>query len=272
MNANASQTFELRITGEVNGQPLSLETASMEMFVALVNETKDFILGSAGSTIEREQFLRGVHFEVKAGSVKPYVAIPAFLAASAITISLKSDIKTLSSGSLDIDSGRAKVVQNMTKRLQRDEISMFAIDGADLDGKPLNIVVDKHTTWRHPHPVLVKIEEYAKAEIKNMGGVSPNVHLKFDDGSSVIAAASATYLKSLDKNYLYKEVIIRMTYNHNQQTNQKSDYRLLGITEPPAELDLNAFNLAVEAGTKLWQDVPDPVAWVREVRGVEYNA
>jgi len=34
-------------------------------------------------------------------------------------------------------------------------------------------------------------------------------------------------------------------------------------------LDWEAFNKAVEAGTKLWADVPDPVAWVREIRGVD---
>jgi len=267
MNAKADQTLELRITGEVNGQPLSPETASMEMIVALVNETKDFILGSAGSATEREQFLRGVHFEIKAGSVKPYITIPAFLTASAIAISLKADIKTLSSGSLDIDAGRSKVVQSMTKRLQRDEISVFAIEGTGLDGKPLNVVIDKNTQWVKPQPVFVNVEEYVKVEIKNMGGVSPNVHLKFEDGTSVIASATEAYLKGLDKNYLYKEVMARITYNHNPKTNQKSDYRLLGITEPPAVFDWEAFNLAVDAGTKLWQDVPDPVAWVREVRG-----
>jgi len=271
MNTAESQILELRITGEVNGQPLSPETASMEMIVALVNETKDFILGSVGSTAEREQFLREVHFEIKAGSVKPHITIPAFLTTSAIAMSLASDIKTLSSGSLDIDAGRSKVIQNMTKRLQRNEISAFAIEGTDLDGKPLNVVIDKNTRLTKPRPVLVNVEEYVKVEIKNMGGISPNVHLKFEDGSTVIASATEAYLKSLDKNYLYKEVIAHITYNQNPQTNQKSDYRLLGITEPPATFDWEAFDRAVEAGTKLWEDVPAPVAWVRETRGV-YDA
>ena len=37
--------------------------------------------------------------------------------------------------------------------------------------------------------------------------------------------------------------------------------------EAPGGLDMEAFAEAVGQGTKLWADVPDPVAWVREVRG-----
>jgi len=37
----------------------------------------------------------------------------------------------------------------------------------------------------------------------------------------------------------------------------------------PREFDEAAFAKAVENGTRLWADVPDPVAWVRELRGYD---
>jgi hypothetical protein len=267
MSATSDRVLELRITGEINGKPLSPDTVSMEMFVAFVNETKDFILGSAGSKAERDLFLKEAHFAIQEGSLKSRIGIPVLLATSAIATSLEADIKTLSSGSLDIDPKRAGMIQDVGKRLQRNELSTLNIKGTGFKGKPLNIDIDKSTKWAQPHSFLVTVEEYVKAAIENMGGISPNVHLRFEDGDSVIASASEAYLKDLDKNFLYKDVIAHVTYKHNPQTKRNSNYYLHSITESPASLDMEAFERAVEAGTKLWQDVPDPVAWVRSIRG-----
>ena len=272
MNATATQTLELRITGEVNGKPLTPATVSADMFITFVNESRDFLLGSKGSQAEREQFLKGIHFSLQDGSVKLRVGIPLLLATSTIATDLTKDIETLSSGSLDIDSKRAGVVQSMGQRLQRDELSAFNIQGENLGGKSLNVTIDKTAKFlQSQRPVWLNVEEYVRAVITDMGGASsPNVHLRLEDGKPPVPVfTTEAYLKSLDKNYLYKEVIAHITYKHNPRTKQNDDYRLIEFVEQPPVLDLEAFALAVEEGTKLWQDVPDHVAWVRDLRGAE---
>ena len=59
-----------------------------------------------------------------------------------------------------------------------------------------------------------------------------------------------------------------------------ANVNVLPMRKPPAEfksrtgisrktgLDMKAFAAAVEEGTKLWRDIPDHVAWVRDIRGV----
>jgi len=72
----------------------------------------------------------------------------------------------------------------------------------------------------------------------------------------------------LDATVHGKKVVVHATFKFNPVAGSISDFKILGIVEKPTEFDEAAFTEAVEEGTKLWADVPDHVAWVREMRGL----
>ena len=267
----APQILEFRVTGEANGKPLAPGTISMGMFRDLVADAMDFVLGGGGSKEERDQFLREVHFSVEQGSFMPRFVIPALLAASAVTTELNADLEKISQGSLDIAPKRVDVLSRVKRKIQQDELLALTIGGTWPDGRPLAIAIGRETDLTQHRPALVDVEEYVSARVVDMGGMTPNVHLVFDDGSRVTASASMEFLKELEKNYLYKEVVAHIIYRHNPRTKQNSDHRVLDIGEQAASLDMEAFERAIEEGTKLWADVPDHVAWVREMRGAVHE-
>jgi len=61
----------------------------------------------------------------------------------------------------------------------------------------------------------------------------------------------------------------RVKTNGHRKSNGKAGKQGHRKGGAPGKLDEAAFAKAVENGTELWADVPDPVAWVRELRGYD---
>ena len=111
-------------------------------------------------------------------------------------------------------------------------------------------------------------DSYVMAEVTDLGGKSKaNVHLEIEGRGTVVAESLRQYLSDLTENLLYKKVLAHVAYRKNLQTGEWNKPRLIAIENPVRhQFDEKAFEQAI-ARPNGWEDVTDPVAEIRRLRG-----
>ena len=105
------------------------------------------------------------------------------------------------------------------------------------------------------------------ATVVDIGGkVKTNAHLELENGKVIMADSARNYLAGLEDNLLYKKVLAHVSYRVNLRTGEWQDIRLTSLSLPSKPFDGDAFDKAV-SGPSAWDDVDDPVAEVRRMRG-----
>ena len=106
------------------------------------------------------------------------------------------------------------------------------------------------------------------AEVTDLGGKSKaNVHLEIEGRGTVVAESLRQYLSDLTENLLYKKVLAHVAYRKNLQTGEWDKPRLIAIENPVRhQFDEQAFEQAI-ARPNGWEDVADPIAEIRKLRG-----
>jgi len=82
----------------------------------------------------------------------------------------------------------------------------------------------------------------------------------------VVADSARNYLASLESNLLYKRVLAHVAYRINLRTKDWHNIRLVSLSLPETTFDADAFDKAVSRPSA-WDEVADPVAEIRRMRG-----
>lgn len=252
-------TFEFFLRGQVDGVELTPRTIGLSQFNEFNQQVETFVAGS------QKGKLNEVHVEVGEGSYKLTVLLSAVVAAA-----LEPDLRLLASeDSLgELDPKRAEVVAKWQARSRTDPSLQYEIrpDQADLP----TVRLSRSTDFRIGAVVpWVAVEKYLFGTIMDMGGAQKaNVHLRLkDSGQTVIVNSAQNYLQELTDNRLYHQALIHVRAQQHYRTGELRAVQLIEFVDYAPSYDEAALDRFAEKGREAWRDIPDSVAWVREMRG-----
>ena len=250
-------SFTLR--AKVNQREVTPATIGLSLFNQFNSEVEGFLTGG-----QRRVPLDEVRLEIQEGSYKLFLILPALLAAT-----LEPDLRKLHREDAlgDIDPKRAEVVKQWQKRARINPDYWVAIDSSEKAFKPIKI--SKETDYRTPdEDDWVAVEKYVVGTVVDMGGTTAaNVHLVNDDtGKRLVAVSSEDFLREQEENYLYRKVQVYVSAQENVKTGELRDIRLITFVGKGPSYDEAELEAVINKGTKAWANVPDSVAWLKNVR------
>jgi hypothetical protein len=257
---SAQQKVEFVIHGKINGVEITPQTIGFSLFNQFNQEVEDFLKGN-----QKNLKLSEVHVRIEDGS---YKLVPILTAA--VLTAVAPDLQTLKQeDSLgEIDSTRAEIVTKWQKRAKYESGLTYEIKATgDLEAKvSISKTTDYHvgrvTPW-------VQVEKYLFGRILDMGGAkTANVHLAIEgQPKALVVDTTEDLLRDQKENRIYHRALLRVRAEQNIHTGDLRDLHLMEFADYEPRYDEAVLNNFIEAGTKAWADVPDAVAWVRELRG-----
>lgn len=130
--------------------------------------------------------------------------------------------------------------------------------------------IDKNTHFVRKEQVWVEAEFYLYGELTNAGGKrSPNIHLDTEEYGTLHIAVEKDYLRSGEKNLLYKKFGVRVTGRQNLETFEMDTHSLnfLELLDHEAAYSETYLDSLLRKAAPAWEDIPDSDAWLNELRG-----
>ena len=258
MPAN-SIAFALR--DRVGGEEISPARISLPLFQEFNGQVLAFVRGS-----ERSADLAESRMRIEAGSYVFRAILPALLFAG-----VERDVAKLhESGAVEaIDPRRAEIVlqwQAETRRQAQREYRIAAGTQRRASRFEITRTTDFH---RRDDNQWVPVEKYLFGRVVEAGGkASSNVHLVAEDGETHIIAASAEMLRQQERNFLHRDLLLRVAGRELLGNGKLRDLRLLEFAAGEPGLDEAEFARMVEKGTAAWAGIGASASeWVDELRG-----
>jgi len=250
-------SFTLR--AKVNQREVTPATIGLSLFNQFNSEVEAFLTGG-----QRRVPLDEVRLVIQDGSYQLWLILPALLAAT-----LEPDLRTLHREDAlgDIDPKRAEVVKQWQKRTRVNPDYSVAIDSSEKTFQ--RIEISKATDYRTPdEDDWVAVEKYVVGTVVDMGGTTAaNVHLVNDDtGKRLVAVSSEDFLREQKENYLYRKVQVHVSAQENVKTGELREVRLIAFVGKGPSYDEAELEAVITKGTKAWANVPDSIAWLKNVR------
>jgi len=252
--------ISFKLATRVKDQEVTPRTIGFSLFNQFNSEVEAFVAGS-----QRRAALDEVRVEVREGSYKLLLTLPALVIGL-----LQPDLQKLDrEDSLnEIDPKRAEIIRSWQKRARSTPDFQVEINPDGMGFRP--ILVTKETDYRTAdEDDWVAVEKYLFGTVTDMGGMTTaNVHLVNEDTKKrFVAASNESYLREQKENFLYRTVQVHVTAIENMKTGELKEVRLLSFMGNGPSYDEAELEAAIDKGTKAWEDVPDPAAWLRGIRG-----
>ena len=182
---------------------------------------------------------------------------------------LFSDLRALQAGEVldGLDVKRREVVERWQKAAQQSGHPVSYRIEAPFLGRAVHVSSD--TDYRTDDAdQWVVVERYVRGEIQDLGGITKaNAHVRLPDGTLMKVSTDKDLLRNDQANRLYKAAMLRIKAEFNVATGALRNARLLQFVEYASEVRDSDMARMIERGTAAWKDVPDPVAWVEDLRG-----
>jgi len=252
--------IEFVLHGKLDGVEITPHTIGLSQFNEYNRQVEDFLRGSEKLKLDQ------VHVKIQEGS---YVLRTAISAALALT-SLETDLKLMERQDVlgELDPKRMEVVQKWQSRAKATPDLSYEVRPS---GKMLpKIRISYETDYRVGDVIpWVEVEKYLFGKIVDMGGAQKaNVHLKLESGGRpVLVGASQDYLREQEENRLYHKVLLHVSAEQHFRTGDLRNIRLISFVRYEPRYNEEALDRFAAKGAEAWADVPDPVQWVRELRG-----
>ncbi len=241
------------LSGGFEASPDRVRLADLARFT---DEVQHFLRGSA-----KEVDTQALDVAIRQGSLviqtAPIAAAPRLFA----------DLRSLARGtSLDgIDPRRKEIMQRWQRAALQSGISI-KVSAPMLDA-PIAVTAasdfhaDDADHW-------VTVERYIRGEIQDLGGATrANAHVKLPNGTTLTVTTEKDLLRNDKVNRLYKMAMLRIKAEFNLLTQELRNARLLEFIEYEPRVDEEALKRLISRGEEAWKDVPDPSAWVDDLRG-----
>lgn len=266
MDKERDTVLTVRLAAEGGG--LSADALPMALLGTLGNGIGDFILGGAKFDAD------ALTFRVEQGSILLHFLATAAVAVSLYASGLGSALDALSAGLLPEDPKRAHAIADVRRFLREDEAhartlefgvpERFRAGGMVKAGK---VTLSKDTKLRQGALVPRVFEEMTlRGRIERMGDEDkPGFDVRAL-GVPKLIHVRATKDQLTGNPNLFLPIAARVRYRLDPATGARSEFTLLHFIDKPADPKA-VLREIVEAGTKAWAGVPDPDAWLRDLRG-----
>ena len=246
-----------RITGKTaEGAEVSPDVFDIKQAKTLINEIDKFI--EAGLDSKREP----IGILIEDGSWKAVLLVPLFLA-----IPIQADIEAIEVGEFDrVHPIRREVVSTWQKKYKNTNLNIEI----GTKEKPSILKINKDTNFE-VQDIRVETEDLLYGFLENLGGATPNFHLRITEGSTTRSAtisASKEVIMKLQKEVpLYdQEIGVEVLVQENIKTGEMRDFKYQSHHFYSPKIDPIAFQQTIASGTKAWANVPNATEWVKAHR------
>ena len=253
---NPSNQLRFAVNDRINDAEVRPSNVPLALLGEFQKDVSEFLKGSSHDVDPAK-----VIVSIEDGSLA-FVAT-GLLAASSLWADLEH-LKSSDSLSL-IDSKRAGVVERWQSVVQKNPHRRYSV--ADQSAQ-VSFSIDSTSNFRRIEDAWVYVEKYLHGIVVDMGGsTKANVHLKLDNGVTLVIASTQDKLARVEQNRLYRPALLHVTAEENLLTRELRNLNLFDFEVHQLSYDDGEFNLMVERGTKAWADVPDATAWLETLRG-----
>ena len=263
------EVFTLHSKGEKNGVPFSPSSIPLSTLETIVSNVPAFVIGSGVQGAKKNDIRDAMSVSIADGSLSVGVALPAALAAVLNASSFPLDMSAFAEGRPNEvkDAVRLEAARILKTNLMREGAKSIGFSSRAAGIVEFDIV-EKNVALPPDQSPWIDSDSYVMAEVTDLGGKSKaNVHLEIEGRGTVVAESLRQYLSDLTENLLYKKVLAHVAYRKNLQTGEWDKPRLIAIENPVRhQFDEQAFEQAI-ARPNGWEDVVDPVAEIRRLRG-----
>ncbi len=241
-----------------NGRFMSSEHIGLNDFLNFYEQALKFVYGNDGNAPHRVP-------AVENGSLRLVFAVPVALANV-----LAADVAAINAGDEDAVSmqERIDIARKWERAAMKDESVAYSI------GSPENnLKISKATPLKLPpeRASWIRVERFVTGTVENVGGKQKaNLHITVPgEKNLLVVESSKDILRGFDK--VYSEVTLKISYEYHHRTLEKKNFHLEQIISTvPAfsrEERMAKLKKVAEDGRKIWADVPDHNAWLRDLRG-----
>ena len=241
-----------------DGRFVSSEHIGLNDFLNFYEQALKFVYGNDGNAPHRVP-------AVETGSLRLVFAVPAALANV-----LAADVAAINAGDEDAVSTqeRIDISRKWERAAMKDESVAYSI------GSPENnLKISKATPLKLPpeRASWIRVERFVTGTVENVGGKQKaNLHITVPgEKNLLVVESSKDILRGFDK--VYSEVTLKISYEYHHRTLEKKNFHLEQIISTvPAfsrEERMAKLKKVAEDGRKIWADVPDHNAWLRDLRG-----
>jgi hypothetical protein len=251
--------IEFAVSDHVDGREIGPGAVPLGLLKDFAEEVQAFIRGSDAETDAAKLAITIVSGSLAFRSVDP---LP-------VDLAVWRDIDSLSRGSIDnVDPRRAEIALKWQRKSAKHPTRKVRA------GDPSRVhflSIDSSTVFRSDEKKFwVTAERYLSGTLEDLGGQTPNLHLRLDNGRLLLLDATRDQILGEERNLVYHPVVVRVAMEENTLSGEIRNARFLGFAEYSPRIDEAQYRKAIEAGRSAWADVDDPAAWVRDIRGDEH--
>lgn len=266
MDKTRDTLLTVRLAAEGDG--LSVDALPMSLLGALGNGIGDFVLGSAKVDSD------AIAFRFEQGSILLRFFATAATAATLFSSGLGDALDAIGSGLLPEDPKRAHAIADVRRFLREDKAHVrtaefdvperFRAEGMVKAGK---VTLTKDTKLRQGSLAPRVFEEMTlRGRIERMGDEDkPGFDVRAL-GVPKLIHVRATKDQLTGNPNLFLPIVAKVRYRLDPTTGARTEFTLLHFVDKPADPKA-VLREIVEAGTKAWAGIPDPDAWLRDLRG-----
>ncbi|MBL7112831.1 MAG: hypothetical protein ISS19_12920 [Bacteroidales bacterium] len=253
--------IEIRITGRKGNIELSTVTFDIREIRSLLENAENLLF--PGEKRGRPT----VSYQLSEGSVRNM-----FTTTLQYVIGFNAILGQIGqTGSIDfLDIPTAKVIEIFQDTAIKNDY-VFSISTSMVSTNELNIT--KSTQLYRTESIWADAEFYFYGTITNMGGKDKaNIHLLTDDLGTLYIQTPKDEIERIENNPLYKTFGIRAFGKQHSATGEidRSSLKFGEIVIYKPKFDEQYIESLRRKAIKNWIDVPDPDAWIREIRGTYY--
>jgi hypothetical protein len=134
--------------------------------------------------------------------------------------------------------------------------------------------IDKSTYFFRNASVWADAEFYFYGKIVNAGGKDKaNIHVATDDFGTIHIETPIEFLEKQEANILYKTCGVRAIGKQHSETGEidRTSLKFVEMVDYQTNFDEIYLTNLIGKASKKWGNIEDPDAWLRELRGGDYD-
>jgi hypothetical protein len=251
---NPSDTLRFALNDRINGVSVEPKHVPLYLLGQFQDEVQEFLKGSTKDVDPKQ-----VIVSIEGGSLT--IVATGLLAAT----SLWADVDHLQNPSALglLDPKRAAVIEVWQAEARKNPHRSYALADSN---KTLKARVDASSDFRNQiEAVWMPVEKFLQGTVVDMGGSTrANIHLRLDNGKTLIVASTQELIASEEKNRLYRPALLHVRAEENLKTSELRNLNLLAFDASQPHWDETEFAKLVQKGTRAWADMPEN--WLEELR------
>lgn len=253
MPDNETKTLTLHVEGQyADGSQISLDNLSLPLLKTQMECIYELL--SNDDSIKKD-----ARISLEEGSLKTLLILPV-----AIWSGLCADIEKYSIGDYSSISvpKRKKALDKLVRSSNVGSCNLSILsDDKEIYNSSTAITPRKQD-------IEVELEMDIEGKVLEAGGRGrPNIHVEGQNGKKYTITTSQAQIAELEKNILYHNVLLLVSYKYNIQTKASRDYRLKKIIDDGDSIKADELKVLIKQESAKWKNITDPALWLTELRG-----